>query len=73
MRVAKKHSNYKENNSDEKVCYNSYRKIFASIKITFTRLVDEEYKECEEYKKHDRPLNDDEPEALEDNKDISES
>ena len=63
MTVAKMHYNYKEKHPDEKVCYESYRKIFVSMKISFTKLGEEECEECEEYKQHDCPLSGHEPEA----------
>ena len=41
MTVAEMHSNYKEKHPDEKACYESYRKIFVSMKISFTKLGEE--------------------------------
>ena len=42
------HSNYNKRHPDEKVCYESNRKIFVSMKISFTKLVEEECEKCDE-------------------------
>ena len=49
------HSNYKEKDPDEKVCYESYRKKFVSMKISFTMLGEEECEVCETFKQHECP------------------
>ena len=63
MTVAEINSNYKEKHPEEMVCHESYRKIFVSMKISFTKLGGEECEECEEYKQHDCLLSGHEPEA----------
>ena len=50
MTVAEVHSTYKEKHPDEKVCYESYRKIFVSMKASFTKLGEEECEVCETFK-----------------------
>ena len=57
MTCAEMHSNYKEKHPDEKVCYESYRKKFVSMKISFTKLGKEEYEVCETFKQHECPKN----------------
>ena len=63
MAAAEMHSDYKEKHPDETVCYESYWKIFVSMKISFTVLGEEECEKCEEYKQHDCPLSGHEPET----------
>ena len=50
MAVAEMYSNYKEKHPDEKLCYELYRKIFVSMKISFTKLGKEECEVCETFK-----------------------
>ena len=57
MTVAEMHLKYKEKHSDEKVCCESYRKNFVSMKISFTKLGEEESKLCETFKQHECPKN----------------
>ena len=53
MTVAETHSNYKEKHPDEIVCYESCRKSFVSMKISFTKLGEEECEVCETLKQHE--------------------
>ena len=57
MTVDEMRSNYKEKDPDEKVCYESYRKVFVSMKISFTELGEEECEVCETFKPHEFPKN----------------
>ena len=57
MTFAERHSNYKEKHQDEKVCYESYRKNFVSMKISFTKLAEEECEVCETMKQYECPKN----------------
>ena len=49
MKVIEMKSKCKENNLDEKIWYESYLSIFASMKISFLRLGEKWYEECEQY------------------------
>ena len=53
MTVPEMHSNYKEKHPGEKVCYESYRNIFVSMKISFAKLGEEECEVCEIFKQHE--------------------
>ena len=46
------HSMFNDGHSD-KVSYDSYRKIFKKLNISFTKLGEEECEACEEFKLHD--------------------
>ena len=57
MTVAELHSNYKEKHPDEKVYYDLYRTFFVSMKISSTKLGEEECEVCERFKQHECPKN----------------
>ena len=57
MTVVEMYSNYREKHPDEKVCYESYQKTFVSMKVSFTKLGEEECEVCETFKQHKCPKN----------------
>ena len=73
MTVAEMHSNYKEKQPDEKACYEPYRKIFVSMKISFTKLGEERCEVCETFRQYECPKNRYETEDIDNDEQTCES